>query len=1154
MRLRRLDLLRYGHLTDVPLDFPPDAPLVVVLGANEAGKSTALAAIGDALFGFPHSSPFAFLHDTAQLRLGFEIAGQDGTRASFIRRKGRRDTLLDADGNPLPEAALLRLLGGASRDVFETTYGLNGVRLRDGAQSLLESGGEAGESLLAGMGLPHLRKALERLDREAKALHGDGKGRRALAVATEAWRQKDAAAAEAAVRPRDWLAAEAALQAIQDEVATATGQAGALTTEAARLNRVRRVLGRLTTLSARRAELAQVADAPALPGDAAATFQRLCDAERQAAEDQRRETEAARQLEAKRAALPLDPAVTALQDEVEALVETRPGIVQAERDLPAVERQVADYRAEVAEAAAQLGTAATAEAVRDALPKQADRQQAQGLTLRRTKLATDLAAAERVRGKAEWERDEAARGLAEAIPPPPAAPLRHAIDAAQDEGPLDRDLAAAERARAAAARKLAAALAALPLWTGDAAALAACPLPLPPAEAAAAQRLAAAEAAQSAARAAEATLAAEIAALERDVAHLARGETVPTPAVIAAERARRDAVWDRLRAALEAGAAADPATLPDEFETLRDTADRLADARADDAQRVTDFATKSADLVVLRDQWQRGQNTAANDAVAAAQTAWTALWSPAAITPQAPAAMAEWRRAREEVLRLAALEEEAAAKWQDLASRHATARQALTRLLPEAAPDATLAALLAQAKEALARMQAAEAAHQKRLADAATAAGRLTAASTTRAEAAEALAALDPEWRAATAALNLPPDAAPETVDAALAAWAKVAEAAKAWRGDAARVADMRAAIDGFASATGAVLARLGLPVDEVASLAVARLSRRLKAAQAAATDADALARHAKERQAAAAEAARLREDSGRAIAALRDAAGAVDLPALEQAIQRAARRDALRAEIATLGTELLREGDGHDEAALRAEAEGIDPDQAAARLADIDATQATLRDRLTRLGAARQQAETTLQGMQAGRDAAGLAQEARHHLAEAQQAAERYARLHVARSLLQAGIERIRQERQGPLLRAAGGHFAALTEGRYVSLTADEDDAGRTILRAVRDDRSECPVEALSEGTRDQLYLALRIAAVEAHAQAGEPLPFIADDLLATFDDRRAAAAIALLARLGGTLQTILFTHHAHLASLAARQPGIVIRELPGGSGRQAA
>ncbi|NKC31832.1 AAA family ATPase [Falsiroseomonas selenitidurans] len=1150
MRLLRLDLLRYGHLTDTRLDFPEAAPLVVVLGPNEAGKSTTLSAIGDALWGFPLRSPHAFLHETSALRLGFEVLGHDGSRAAFLRRKGNRNTLLDMAENPVPEAALLRLLGGASRGLFETTYGLNGATLRDGALSLLASGGEAGESLLAGMGLPHLRKALERLDAEAKALHGDGRGRRALAAAADAWAEQRRAAEEAAIRPREWQATKAEYDTLCTAIEEATAQGDALAAEAALLNRARRILPLLASLDALRQDAEALADAPSLPAEAAATLRRLLEDHRLAAEDRRREAAEAQALEAEAAALPQDPAVLAEQDAIDLLAEQRAGALDAARDLPGVQRKVEAYRAEVEEAAALLGSGATAEALRESLPRAADRQAAQALIRQRTERATALASAQSALAEATRQREAAEARLGACPTPPATAPLRRAIDAARGEGPLDRELAAAERALAEASRQVSTALAALPLWCGDAAGLAALKLPLPPACDAAARRLAEATADITAARQAEAALAEEIAALAEAMQDLARGEKVPTAALIAAARARRDAAWAELREHLDAGSAADPA-LPDRFEAQRDEADRLADARADDAARVNDYAAKGARLDLLRARQPLARETSlrAEAAEAAAVSAWAALWQPAGLVPQDAATMAEWRRGRAEVLRLA--EQEAAARRQRdaLAERRATALATLHTVLPAADTRmATLTPLLDRAQDQLDATEAAQQRHRDLTKAATDAAERQAAARQAQAGAAAALADFAPQWRAATQALGLPADASAEAVERALGAWTRVAEAAKAWRGDAARVADMAQAIARFAQDTGAVLDRLGLPPGEDPAPAwVARLGRRLEAARQAAKDDATLAKRLQQRrQEAAAAGARLAE-AERRIGALQALAGTDSLPALEEAIRRAAARTERRAAIAGAEAALRAQGDGHAEAALRAEAEGTDPDQATARLHRIEAEQAALRERLTTLGAQRQDAEARLAAMQRGRDAAAHAQQARHHLAEAGAAAERFARLHLARTLLQAGIERIRQERQGPLLRRAGAHFALLTHGRYTRLATDEDEAGRTLLRAVRDDRTECPVEALSEGTRDQLFLALRVAAVEAQAAAAEPLPFIADDLLASFDDARATAALALLARLGATTQTILFTHHAHLADLAARQPGVVVREMPG-------
>jgi len=78
--------------------------------------------------------------------------------------------------------------------------------------------------------------------------------------------------------------------------------------------------------------------------------------------------------------------------------------------------------------------------------------------------------------------------------------------------------------------------------------------------------------------------------------------------------------------------------------------------------------------------------------------------------------------------------------------------------------------------------------------------------------------------------------------------------------------------------------------------------------------------------------------------------------------------------------------------------------------------------------------------------------------------------------------------------------------------------------------------VEGLSEGTRDQLYLALRLASLERHVGANEPLPLIVDDLLVNFDDRRAAATLRLLGELSKRTQVLFFTHHSRLRDLARK------------------
>ena len=75
--------------------------------------------------------------------------------------------------------------------------------------------------------------------------------------------------------------------------------------------------------------------------------------------------------------------------------------------------------------------------------------------------------------------------------------------------------------------------------------------------------------------------------------------------------------------------------------------------------------------------------------------------------------------------------------------------------------------------------------------------------------------------------------------------------------------------------------------------------------------------------------------------------------------------------------------------------------------------------------------------------------------------------------------------------------------------------------------------VAGLSEGTRDQLYLALRLAALELHLAQATPLPFVADDLFINFDDARATAGMHALRGLAQHTQVIFLSHHDHLLTM---------------------
>ena len=155
----------------------------------------------------------------------------------------------------------------------------------------------------------------------------------------------------------------------------------------------------------------------------------------------------------------------------------------------------------------------------------------------------------------------------------------------------------------------------------------------------------------------------------------------------------------------------------------------------------------------------------------------------------------------------------------------------------------------------------------------------------------------------------------------------------------------------------------------------------------------------------------------------------------------------------------------------------------------------------------------------------------------------EDYLLLSVASEMLSRALAKVEQSAGSTGLQRISDAFATLTCGAYSIVGADVK--GQMVLQAVEAcfPREWKEIAQLSEGTRDQLYLALRLVAIEDFVAAGSKLPFIADDILQTFDDARARSALAALVALSQHVQVIVLTHHPHVVSLADGLPVCVLR-----------
>lgn len=172
MKFLKLYLEAYGPFTNIELEFPSGTQSInIVYGLNEAGKSSTLRALTSLLFGISPKTTDDFVHDKSTLRVGALLRHSDGTEKAFYRRKGNKNTLLNETGDSINDSEISPYLAGLTREVFETMYGINAETLSKGGQELVLGGGEIKTALFsAAAGIPEIRGLLKTVDGQAEEL------------------------------------------------------------------------------------------------------------------------------------------------------------------------------------------------------------------------------------------------------------------------------------------------------------------------------------------------------------------------------------------------------------------------------------------------------------------------------------------------------------------------------------------------------------------------------------------------------------------------------------------------------------------------------------------------------------------------------------------------------------------------------------------------------------------------------------------------------------------------------------------------------------------------------------------------------------------------------------------------------------------------
>ena len=1163
MRINRLDLLAYGHFTNAGFDLPARQPDIhFVYGLNEAGKSTALSAIEDLLFGIPHNSGHNFLHDYANMRIGAVVENQSGA-LEFRRRKGTKDTLLNADGLALPagESGLAPFLNGVERLFYERMFCLDHVRLEKGGREILEAQDDIAQILFsAGAGVAGMREQLRKLQTEGDELWGSRHSRnRKYSQAEDRLKEAEAALRQHTVTANQWQQLRMALDKAEAACNELEIEIEAKTVGERKLGRVRRVFRNVAKYAELTRTIAALGDVIALPENAAADLAKHLNDDEHAQTRLQTLNEQIETLRNERAALNYDEGLLARKDDVDRLRDMRIKVRSGKSDLPKRRAELATEEAGLKRLAAELDwQQADSGRIIAKLPARAKIANARGLSKR----YGELVAAEVNARRAYTEAGERVTALTGEIEGEGQAAdistLIAAINIVRAGGDIDARTALTENEMKAAADTAANLSKSLRPAVDSKVDIASLQAPQKSSvehhrdqQRALAQRF---QTCHDQIRNVELTLKRH----QKEYDRLAGDERVVPPEILQKLREHRDTGWSIIRRKhVEGGTVSDAeleafapgGVLPDAYEAAVQSADEAADRRFESAQataRLVEIARQIAEQNEQLDEL-RGQEQGYRDDEAALEAEWQALWEPTGIMPLSPDDMVGWIDVRAQILQ--AFDKKAAADRElaSLRDEEAQARELLTRELGALGADTaalagrSLRMLLELATDTQHSREGKATSRRKLEEDLKKANADVERKRKTLHDAGAAFAQWKDEWSKAIGLMGLNPDAGVDVLDAQIETMDEMREvAARINDLQHERIEKIERDIAAFEQEVTELVAAIAPQLkDEEPEKAVLELESLLQATTQTREQAATADKKIAAEQETIDATERSRGEAKDAIAGLQKLASAASVDELRDAIARSDDLRRIRSDLQAVVDALAQDGDGMAVAELAAECEGADVDEVAAREQTLSQTLADLRTQQMEATETRSAARREFDAVGGDDRAARAAAEKQTALAEMKAIAEEYVRLRSAETLLQWVVDRYRREKQGPLLKRAGELFGILTDGSFQGLQVEYDGQDRPELAGVRKDGREVKVSGMSAGSADQLYLALRVAAVEDFLSHSSPLPFIADDLFVNFDNPRSEAGFKVLAQLAQKTQVLFFTHHEHLLDIASKSFG---------------
>lgn len=1156
MRFDEIDLVRYGHFSDYLIKIPQRRPdYFVIYGQNEAGKSTLLRGISALLFGVPLRTPDTHSCKGPELRIGGTISSERKS-FSFRRRKGTAGTLLTQDERQIQEDGLTSFLRGLDRDQFEQFFGLDHLRLRNGGEELLRGEGDVGSSLFQAAGLD-LRRVLEGITNEAKDLFSPKARTRVIGTALEEYR-------EARSEIRKIALSAGAVKERREELDQARKRKGTLDAEADSLRQNLTKLSRIASnkpdvarLQELRANLIALESIPDLPANIRSARDQAVTAFSTANREIDVLNTRIAQCEERVKMLAVDSRLRFYAPKVEDLNARLQDYLRQVSDRPKRGKEYEDAIRVAEDQWREVWNRLPISYAENLRAVYTNKAEIRALMTDHTRLTTALEEAEKALASAQMNHERLSNELSSRPEPADPGALVAAIDHAKKLGDTDDAVARIELEIKRIKSGLSRELKALPLWSRSVEELELLTLPMPSTVEQYSAKWQSLEREEQELSRDLSRQNATMAEYETELRRLGANIGTVSETELSEERNRRDNVWGLIRQSKFDGTITaehaqqkteSSVPLAELFEKHLRRSDEIADLRFSKAKDVVihDRLVKETTLAHIEHERIEAQLQQVRNRRSELRSKWLLEWNALGCDPLSPSEMEDWLQRRQKVLErltdLQAKEGELASLRERIASVKSDVRTRLKHLGHQGLRENELLAVVVSVAQNFAQeieneRRAIRDLHRD------LKSVQIEKQQSKLTDCKNRLSAWSETWSPFMVALLLPETSTPEDAGEALDVLEKVFLQLKEAQSLTHRIKRMSENISEFESSALQLAQEidsslLSLTPDQIA----ARLHDRINENSSAET-----ARREMELQRAADEASLKEqivnaEHARASLAKLMETAHAADESQLEAAIAAFEERTAKKEDYDEIAHALIARNGSSDLKQIEEETSIYELDALRVEISRLEQREQELRSELYQAGADCGRLEQEFEGLENSEQAALQAQRAEGALAKARTAIAQYLRLRIAAEVLQRAMDSYREKHQGPVLRRASELFSRLTLGEHTGLTTGFGDDDKPVLVAIRSNKEQVGVSGLSDGTRDQLYLALRLAAIEHHVSTVAPCPLILDDILINSDDSRAAAALGVLAEVALKTQVLIFTHHSRVAESATTSGAQII------------